>query len=180
MSRSRQLSAYLTVFCLAFAACGGDDEDARPQPTTTSPSTTQSQQQEDEQALRHLAEDWYETYSEIFQSQGDGAVAVEFLMDPYLAQFQAQLEDLRESGNETVRNNQSRQIVEQITVDGDRAVVTECVVNANVLKSSDGQVINDEVTVRRLETRAVRTEEGWRFTERSVLQELEGESECDA
>lgn len=178
-ARSRQLSIYLMSFCLTLTACGGDSDDAEPQPTTTSPATTQSQQQADEQALRQLAEDWYETYSQAFESQGDGSTASEFLVDPYLTQFLTQLDDLRASGNETVRNGRSRQTIEEVTVEGDTAVVTECVVNANVLVDSGGQVINDEVAVRRLETQAVRIEEGWRFSQRSVLDELESEGECD-
>jgi hypothetical protein len=180
MPRSRQLSALLIVFALALASCTDDGEnDADPQPTTTQPSTTttESPEAEDEQALRQLAEDWYEAYNVIFESRSSAEDAQTFLVDPYLRQFQTQFEDFVSSGNQTEISDRSSQRVEEVSIEGDRALVTECVVNANVLVDPNGEVLNDEVGARRLESTAVRGSDGWRFSERRSLGDVE-EAEC--
>lgn len=178
-ARSRQLSVYLVVFCLALAACGGDgDDDADPQPTTTSPSTTQSPEAQDEQSLRQLAEDWYEVSRQAYLEDGFDLTEIEgYLADPYLEGFVAQVEAYRADGKQSQRGEASRHVVEGLQVDGDAATVTECIVDGEVLLDADGEVLNDSVMTTRVRTEAVRTDGGWRFKDREVVDD---EQEGDA
>jgi hypothetical protein len=181
-AHSRQLSVYLVVFCLTLSACGGggEDDDADPQPTTTSPSTTQSQEEEDEQALRQLAEDWYEHSDRIYQHRAEPESASDYLLDPYLADYVARATDVVDAGQISEPGAESTAEVLDVSIEGDTATVVECAVDADVLRASDGAVVNDEVVTLKLETDAIRTPEGWRFTERRTLEEMPGSGECDA
>lgn len=179
MSRSRQLSALLVLFCLVAGACGGDDgTDADRQPTTTAPSTTRSPQEEDEEALRQLAEDWYETSDAIYQHRQEPATAEGFLVDPYLTAYVEQARELVESGRVSEPSERSRLEILEVRVDGDTAVITQCSIDADVLKGPNGEVIDDKVYAQLLETNAVRGEAGWRFNNRRMLSEEEGADEC--
>ncbi|HEX7131111.1 MAG TPA: hypothetical protein VF228_00965 [Iamia sp.] len=176
MSRSRQLSALLVVFCLFLAACGGDSDDPETQPTTTQPSTTttQSQEEDDEQALRQLAEDWYLAIREIYDEEADLDLAAEYLIDPYLSGFQVQVNEYR-AGDETIESSpDSTHDVVDVTVEGDSATVIECVVDADVLKAADGSVISDDVVAKLFSTSAIRTGDEWRLQERTTVDEAEG------
>lgn len=177
MSRSRQLSVYLVASCLAFAACGGDDpDDAGPQPTTTAPSTTQPQDP-DEQALRSLAEAWYETIRQIYDEGAETSTASDYLTEPYLGAFVRQVEEYR-SGDETIESSpRSSHEVRSVEVNGDAAVVVECVIDADIVRAADGAVVNDSVVAKLYSTSAERTEEGWRLRDRETLVEQEGD-EC--
>lgn len=183
MSRSRRTSVILLA-CGVLLSCGsGDDSDARPQPTTTAvarttTTTTTTPGSSDEDALRQLAEDWYVTLSAIFESGLSAEEATAYLTDPYLTQFRQQVATFREAGNETEISERSRQTIESVDINGDAAVVTECLVNANVLRGPDGRVLNDEVGASRVETVATRTSAGWRFSERRAVAEVE-ETECE-
>jgi hypothetical protein len=180
--RPRIISATLIASCLALAACGGSDDETRPRPTTTAPSTsttTTTPASADEAALRQLAEDWYETYNFIFESRGSGEEAAGYLVDPYLTQFEEQVAEYLNSGNQTDISERSSQSIETVKLDGDSAVITECIVNANVLRGPGGEVLNDDVGARRIETVAVREPNGWRLSERRALEDVE-EAECSA
>jgi hypothetical protein len=166
-------------FCLVLAACGGGDaDDADPQPTTTSPSTTQSPDEADEQALRQLAEDWYGFIGNAYANEADLDALSEYLVDPYLTQFRDQISDHQAAGNTTDRSSQSSHDVESLSIDGERAEVIECVVDADVLLGPQGEILNDEVNAQRVTTTAIRTADGWRFTERDLTGEWEGETQC--
>ena len=179
-ARSRQLSAYVMSFCLTLVACGGGDDDAAdPQPTTTSPSTTQSQEQADEQALRQLAEDWYEAIRLIYDEGADPEIAADYLVDPYLGGFIDQVEEYR-AGTDVIESSpESAHEVRSIQVDGESAVVVECVVDADVRRAADGTVVDDSVVAKVFSTTATRSEAGWRLQERKTLTEQEG-TECAA
>lgn len=173
--RSRQLSIYLAVFCLALVACGDGEDDADPQPTTTSPSTTQSPEEADEQALRQLAEDWDGAITEIYLEEASEASADQYLAEPYLTEFQAQLEDFRATGNQIEVTDRSGHQIESVDVEADAAAVIECVIDGDILRDQEGTVLNDAVEVKRYSTSAQRTAEGWRFTDRTTLPTEEGE-----
>jgi hypothetical protein len=180
---SRQLSVLLIIFGVILLPSCADDapEEPRSQPTTTAPSTTTtttSPAQADEAALRQLAEDWYRELGARFEAGASTDGADRYLMDPYLTQFEQQVQDFLDSGNQTEISERSDQTIESVEVEGDSGVVVECVVNANILRGPDGDVINDEVAARRIETVARRGSDGWRLSERRILEELE-EAECD-
>lgn len=160
------------VICLALAACGDDggtDPD-RPQPTTTNPTTTQSPTETDEQSLRQLAQDWYEASQQAYLDDGyDLQQVSQFLTDPYLSEFVGRVEAYRAEGNQSRSGEASRQVIEQVTVDGDEATVAECIVDGEVLLNSEGGVLNDSVVTSRVRTSARRTADGWRFVERELL-----------
>jgi hypothetical protein len=184
MPRSRQLSALLVVLGLALAACGGDDDkDADPQPTTTSPSTeatttTESPEAADEQALRHLAEDWYEASDAIYQGEAEPESAADYLIDPYLAAFVARARDVLAAGQISEPNEESRLEVKAIEIEGNDARVVECVIDADVLSGPDGAVVNDDLVASLFETEAVREAGGWKFADRRTLAEVPGSTEC--
>lgn len=178
MSRSRQLSALLVVIGLVLAACGGDDADeADPQPTTTAPTTIESPEAADEAALRQLAEDWFDVSRQAYiDPDFDLARLDDFLTDDYLQGLTAQIEDYREAGHSSEPGEASRHMVEELTVEADSGLVTECIVDGEVLLDSDGAVINDAVVTRTVETTAVRTAVGWRFSNReSIAEDQEGD-----
>lgn len=185
MPRSRQLSALLVLFCtalaLAAASCSDDDDPTRPQPTTTAPDTTQPQPETetDEQALQALAEDWFEIAPSLLQPEGDLALAAEYLVDPYLGEVEAQAEEYRSQGVEVQVSDRSGQEIESLQIEGDTAVIVECVVDGDLLVDSDsGEVLNDSVAAIRTSTKAVATDQGWRLSERTTTDEFEGQDTC--
>ena len=183
-ARSRQLSVYLAIFCLALAACGGggggDDEDADPQPTTTSPSTTQSPEDADEQALRHLAEDWFEAVRTAYTEDTDLAELEQFAADPYLTGVQEQITSFRETGNEAQPGDQTVHEVVSVELDGGGATLVECVIDADLVLTAEGAVINDEVQANLYETDASLVDGSWRLTGRRTLVETDGSNQCPA
>ena len=178
MPRSRHLSVYLAALCLACAACASDDDQPTSSPTTTAPQTTQSQQAADEQALRDLAEDWYAASDAIYQHREDPARASDFLVDPYLAAYLERATEVIDAGQVSERNEASSVLITEVRVAGDYGTVVECVIDADILRGPDGEVINDEVVASLIESKAVRAEGGWKFAERRTLSEKLGGDEC--
>ncbi|HYI62710.1 MAG TPA: hypothetical protein VEW93_12995 [Acidimicrobiales bacterium] len=176
------------TFALVLLLGGCSDDDPSPQttdpaPTTTKPSTTLSQQQEDEQALRQLAEEWFEAVRRIFVDGEDPAIAERYVTGDYLTEFRRHVQDDAANGHVTERDPQgrSRTTVEDVSVTGDRAEIVECVVDADVLKDGDtGEVINDEIAARRFITRAVQTDSGWRLSQRTTESRTEDSEICPA
>ncbi|HEU5149859.1 MAG TPA: hypothetical protein VFU19_05150 [Iamia sp.] len=166
--------------CFLLAACGGDDpDDARPQPTTTAPSTTQPQDP-DEQALRSLAEDWFRAVRQAYMEDTDLADLEPLAVERYLAGVRDEIEAFRDSGNEARPGDRTRHEVLSVAVDGDAAVLVECVIDADLVLSSQGQVLNDEVQANLYETDALRDGDEWRLSGRRTLDEVDGSIECPA
>jgi len=170
-------------FCLALASCGGDDDkEADPQPTTTSPSTestttTEPPAQTDEQALRQLAEDWYLVVRKVTYGELDLEAAGEFAAGTYLEALENDVREFQASGNRGERDDRTRSLVEDVKIDENSAVVTECLVDYDRLLDPSGGVLSDEVIATRFETAAERTADGWRFVDRDQLGDgTEGET----
>jgi len=178
LSRSRLWALLLVSWVVVATSCGGDDTEARPRPTTTAPATTQSQDADDEQALRQLAEDWYEASDAIYQHRAEPESASSYLVDPYLSAYVARATEVLESGQISRSSDRSRLEVLAVSLDGDEASVTQCVIDADVLVDADGEVVDGGVYANLLESEAVRTSAGWRFRDRKVLAEEEGSERC--
>lgn len=172
---------FLVSSCLALAvvACGGgDDDDARPQPTTTAPETTQSQEEQDEAALRQLAEDWYGFVEDVYLGREDVSVADAYIAEPYLSGFVEQVEQFAQDGHQIELSDRSSHEVRSVEVDGDQAVVVECVIDADVLLDANGSVLNDEIQANLYSTAAVKGPDGWRLSERETVVEEDGAAAC--
>lgn len=176
------LCAVLSV--AAVAGCGDDDPAASEPPTTTAPatasSTTLSPEEEDERALRQLAEDWFEAVRRIFVDGEDPAIAEQYLTGDYLEGFRQHVEEDAAAGHVTERDpeGRTRTVVENVSVNGDRAVIEECAVNADVLLDASGIVIDDTVGMRRYSTVAVQVTGEWRLSQRTSTTIEESDAPC--
>lgn len=177
--RSRQASAaLLVVSCLVLSACGGDDaaDGAGPPSTAVDPTTQPGDL--NEQVVRRMAQGWYETLRQISYE----GVAIEmsrvYIDDAYRAALEEELEDIRSSG-ETVRlSEKSSMTIESVEIDDRDAVVIECVEDADEVLDEDGDVIDDDVEVRRFSTESYRGNRGWLFVSRTELPATDGAEEC--
>lgn len=166
---------------LSAATCSDDPEPPpRPAPTTTAPATTQSRAEADEAALRKLADDWFEVAEDLYREQGSGRDASEFLVDPYLEAFTSRLEAFQASGNSSIADPRSAHEVGEVVIAGDTATIEECIVDADAVVDATGTTVNDEVATVRYTTTAVRTEDGWRFSERVELSERMDVETCES
>lgn len=173
---------------LAVSVAGCSDDDPPPDPptttsTTTAPSTTLSPEEEDEQALRQLAEDWYVTTQQIFNEGMDPSIAESLLTSEYLSRVKAEV--ARRDRNDLVSHadpqNRSMHTVESVEVEGDTAVLGECIIDGDLLlKRSTGEIVNEAVAAFRYETRATRMNGRWVLSGRETLEEREGQTECTA
>lgn len=190
-SRTARRRAGPVLLCAVLAvglspACSDDEPSSADPPTTTAPTTTTappttlSPTEQDEQALHQLAEEWYESTDEIYANEAEPQSAEQFIVGDYLSGFINQVRDFREAGYSVRPSPTTEHVVESVTVVGDTGSVHECVVDADIVIGPDGRVLNDLVVTKRYATSAIRTEEGWRFTERSTRSEQEGRAQCDA
>lgn len=171
---------------LAAASCGGDDDGGddgadREPPTTTAPvtSTTLTQEEQDEEALRQLAEDWFDVSRAIFGGDATVEEAGQYLIDPYLTAFQMNLSTALADGRTVRLGDDSANTVEAVEVMGDSAVVHQCVVDADVLVNRDGTVDDDRLVAFFYESEAVRADGEWKFADRRTIRSVEGADECD-
>jgi hypothetical protein len=75
----------------------------------------------------------------------------------------------------------SANVIENIEVNGDIAEVQQCVTDGHlVIDRETEEVLDDSLVSTRLRTTAERTPDGWRFVERSVVQEFSEEDQCGA
>lgn len=181
-SLMRCLSAVLMVVALV-AACGGDDEPAgRSEPTLTSPSDTTSPTSQDEKELRKLANDWYEAELQLIAAGvPNPARAARYLTGEFEVSISQTLQRYSDEGVRVLEDPRGRTShrIDQIVVEGDRATLTECFVDANrVIRRRDNSVINDEVVTRLSETQAIRTDDGWRLASRRATREWQGVAGC--
>ena len=173
------------LLCLSLAttaSCGDDgaDED-RAQPTTTAPSTTESQQEQDERELRQLAEDWFEAIRDVYVDGADvTSTADKFLISPYRNEFLQQIQEFRASGDEVRRNADGLTTteVQSIDVSGDDAVVTECIIDADIRVDGDTGEIDDDIEATLVRTEAVRHDGDWRLAQTTSLTSIEGQARC--
>jgi hypothetical protein len=165
---------------LAVTGCSDDgSDDPAVTPTITNPTTTESREAADEAALRELTEGWYETLNAVLADGEDVALAEEYITGRYLEQFQTAVAERRAEGTTSESGPASREVIESIDVDGDMAVVETCVVDDGVLRSPEGEVLDDNVYTYRFSTAAERTPDGgWRFNSRDRASEEEGDL-CD-
>lgn len=184
-STRRRAVVPIVAAAVALCGCGGNEEPAASEPpTTTTPSTTPSStlssEAQDERALRQLAEDWFEAVRQILIGSRPLEDATDFLSRSYLRMFSEQVNQLEEAG-QVVRLDpeaRSRQETTEVILNGDSAEIIECVVDGDHLLSSDGELLNDEVTARLVRTQAERVDDGWRFNERIGLTEERGSTTC--
>lgn len=174
----------LFLACVVGSGCGGDDGPAASEPPSTTtpstePSTTLSPEAADERALRQLAEEWFEAVRRIFVDGEDPTLAEQYITGEYLEEFRQHVAEDAAAGHRTERDPQgrTRTTIEEISVSGDQGVITECVVNADVLIDASGQVLDDSVGVRRYTTTAQRTGDEWRLAQRTSTT-LEGVESC--
>lgn len=176
----------LACVVLAGASCGGSDgddgaDDPDP-PTTTAPETTTTltQEEQDEEALRQLAQDWFEAAPGIYSGSDEISLADEFVIDPYREQVADDVERRRADGTTIEVNDASSNEVLGVEVTGDEATIRQCIVDADILVDADGDVVDDSVVTLTIESSARRTPDGWRFFEREAIDQVEGEASCDA
>lgn len=174
----------VAVALILVCGCGRNEpaSPAGPAPTTTAPSSTLGPEEEgDEQALTRLAEGWFEAIRRIFIDGEDLATAEQYVAGEYLEVFRQQVVDQAERGQRSERDpeDRTRTTVEDVSITGDEATVTECVINADVLVDGEsGVVIDDSVGVRRYRTVAERTDAGWRFVQRTSVPIEEDDDSC--
>ena len=66
-----------------------------------------------------------------------------------------------------------------IEIDGDRAVVQECVVSDGVVVRRDtGEVVNDEVNTHNVQAELTRVDGVWKVSSARLLQRFEGVAGC--
>jgi hypothetical protein len=71
------------------------------------------------------------------------------------------------------------QRVDVIEIEGDRAVVQECVVADGVVVRRDtGEVVNDDVNTHNVKAEMVKVEGAWKVSAATLLQRSEGVSGC--
>lgn len=71
------------------------------------------------------------------------------------------------------------QSVTVIELDGDRAVVQECVVSDGlVVRRDTGEVVDDEVATHNVRGELIRVEERWRVSSAELIQRFEGVAGC--
>ena len=170
------------LLALALAAGGAactDDDGADPAPTTTAPTTT-APTPTDEEQLQQLSEDWFEASRAVYLGDEQVDSASEFLTGSYLENFEEQASEFLGSGNVARADDRSDQMVETVEVDGSEATVVECVVDADaVIDEASGDVVDDDVAAYRYRSTAMRTDDGWRYSDRETIDEEIGATECD-
>lgn len=176
-----RLLLVLVLVAATLVACRDEGRQAPP-PTTTEPrtTTTLSQEQQDEQALRQLADDWFEAVRRILTREAQVDLAEGFLTDRYLSTFRDQMADLEASGQSVEADpaGRSTNTTKSVVIDGDDAELIECIIDGDLLMDANGNVLNGEVTARTVRTTAVRTADGWRFSDRTGITEHVGSSVC--
>ncbi|WCO68300.1 hypothetical protein PO878_06110 [Iamia majanohamensis] len=175
----RLLVVPLLALALAAGAACTDDEAADPAPTTTAPTTT-APTPTDEEQLEQLSEDWFEASRAIYLGDEQVESASEFLTGSYLENFEEQASDFLGSGSVARADDRSDQMVETVEVDGSEATVVECVVDADaVIDEASGDVVDDDVAAYRYRSTAMRTDRGWRYSDRETIDEEIGVTQCD-
>ena len=71
------------------------------------------------------------------------------------------------------------QRVTVVEIDGDRAVVQECVVDDGLVVSRDtGEVVDDSVSTHNVQAEMLRVDGVWKVSEARLLQQFEGVAGC--
>lgn len=150
-------------------------------PTTSSPSATAGQSVEGEIIARYVG------YWKARVAANSGTPNPD---DPGLREF-ATGEQLDAVINETqanldqglafrpATNPSGLQRVEVIQVEGDRAVVQECVVADGVIvRRESGEIVNDEVATHNVRGELIRVDGAWKVSSARLVQRWEGVAGC--
>lgn len=173
-SSSRRAAAVAVVAaCLALAVAGRADA-GTPAGPARRPTEVEAAPVDAEAAVAALAEGWWATYRRIRVGRALLAEGDRFLVDPYRADVEAEHRSFA-AGAGTLRLSALSAItVTDVAVEGTTAVVTSCVVDADLVLTHDTELVTSAVTATRHRAEAHLTDEGWRLAEHGTLASAPG------
>ena len=205
VARSRRSGGLLITLALTLilpsVACSGDDAGTLPATTSsvrssTSPSTTSTPTTEASAASsstpsgRTREDEIIARYVGYWDARFDANSGTPDPNDPALRQYAtgAQLDAVLAETQTNLdqglafrraANPADIQRITVVEVNGDRAVVQECVVSDGVIVQRDsGEIVNDEVTTHNVRGEMQRVEGVWRVSSAQLVQRWEGVAGC--
>lgn len=189
--RRAPVAAGAVVAGLLLAACGGSASSAPasssttqapPVTSTTLPTTTTTTASTPEAEIEAVYRAFWDATIEAGDPPDPESPALAAVMaDPMLAHVTQQVAHRRATGQAVKLPEGSRSSVSdvEITVSGDSATLTACVVDdAVVYDRASGRVLNDRVTSGWARAVVRRTPDGWRVTENRYTTQVEGSDGC--
>lgn len=183
--RSALLVVAACLAALAVAGCSDDGEASlEPRPTTTSrPETTSTTEPTaEEQVVERYLAFWdarLEANTEPVNPDHPGLR--EYATGEQLANV---VEETRRNAAEgrayrLPENSRSRRSVEVVRLEGDTAVLQDCVVNDGIVyRVGSGEVLDDSVVTHNVEATMVRVDGEWKLDHTRLVQRWEGEAGC--
>ena len=204
--RRAVISALCVALVLALAGCSGDDSDAAASSTTAADrtSTTASTSSTSRDTTTTTTEatpvttapgttaeqEVIDRYVGYWNARFNANAGVPNPDDPALRDFAtgrqldavvAETQSNLDSGVAFERAAEPHNIqrVTVVEIDGDRAVVQECVVDDGLVVSRDtGEVVDDSVSTHNVQAEMLRVDGVWKVSEARLLQQFEGVAGC--
>ena len=204
--RRAVISALCVALVLALAGCSDDDSDTAASSTTAAdrPSTTASTSSTSRDTTTTTTEGMSVTtapgttaeqevidrYVGYWNARFNANAGVPNPDDPALRDFAtgrqldavvAETQSNLDAGVAFERAAEPNNIqrVTVVEIDGDRAVVQECVVDDGLVVSRDtGEVVDDSVSTHNVQAEMLRVDGVWKVSEARLLQQFEGVAGC--
>ena len=204
--RSAVISALCVALVLALAGCSDDDSDTAASSTTAADrtSTTASTSSTSRDTTTTTTEatpvttapgttaeqEVIDRYVGYWNARFNANAGVPNPEDPALRDFAtgrqldavvAETQSNLDSGVAFERAAEPHNIqrVTVVEIDGDRAVVQECVVDDGLVVSRDtGEVVDDSVSTHNVQAEMLRVDGVWKVSEARLLQQFEGVAGC--
>ena len=204
--RRAVISALCVALVLALAGCSDDDSDTAASSTTTADrtSTTASTSSTSRDTTTTTTEatpvttapgttaeqEVIDRYVGYWNARFNANAGVPNPDDPALRDFAtgrqldavvAETQSNLDSGVAFERAAEPHNIqrVTVVEIDGDRAVVQECVVDDGLVVSRDtGEVVDDSVSTHNVQAEMLRVDGVWKVSEARLLQQFEGVAGC--
>lgn len=149
-------------------------------PTTTTTADVAGTSPEHE--IRQVVEEWYQVALELIEHPDPNDPRLgQYLTGDFLAGFRASLQTQLQDGTigRLPPQSQSMLRVDEVTVDGDVATITECVVDDGwLIDGATGEILNDRVVTRTRQVTTRRVDGRWRLAADEVISESDGVSGC--
>jgi hypothetical protein len=176
----------------ALAGCTPDDEGGEPA-GTTAPPTTQAPvpgttattvpddgRTEDEREVAEAVASFWRAFIGYVDPDSEAPPLERVAIDPALSKTRTYLDGVRGKGQYARRPSPGdlELHIGEILIEGDEAVLSDCIVDDIVVYDADGTVVSDAVMAERFRTVLRRTSSGWMVAEHDPLRSSEQLSEC--
>ena len=173
------------VLVLAAAGCSNDGE-ALPGTTTTTRPTTTTTTEPEQTAEEEAVERYLAFWDARFEANSEPVNPDHPALREYATgeQLENVLEETRRNAREgrafrRPENSQGRRSVRVVRIEGESAMLQDCVVNDGVVYRVDtGEVIDDSVVTHSVEATMARVDGEWKLESARLVQRWEGVAGC--